>query len=237
MSACHPERVVRAGARGVRPLAVSLLLASLSPAGLHAQAAATPQEMHERHGDPAAYIASLEDPARDAYQKPDEIMKALGLRPGEVVADIGSGPGYFTLRFARAVGESGRVYAVDVSPDMIRALNHRLREAGIGNVVPVLAEPNDPLLPDASVDRFVIVDTWHHIEDRPAYLALLKRMLRPGGQVVHIDFQKRDLPIGPPLEMKVSREDLIRQMETAGFKLGAEHTFLPYQYFLVFTLR
>ena len=86
--------------------------------------------MHHRHGDPMAYIASLDDPARDEYQKPDEVVKALALREGEVVADIGSGSGYFTLRFARAVGESGRVYAVDVSPDMIRHLNRRLRDAG-----------------------------------------------------------------------------------------------------------
>ncbi len=240
MSARHPERVQRAVARGIRQPAgaiVGLLLAALCPTPLHAQAAATPHEMHERHGDPAAYIASLEDPARDAYQKPDEVVKVLALRPGEVVADIGSGPGYFTLRFARAVGETGRVYAVDVSPDMIRHLNRRLRDAGIRNVVTVLSEPNDPLLPDASVDRFVIVDTWHHIEDRPAYLALLKRMLRPGGLVVHIDFQKRDLPIGPPLDMKISREELVQQMEAAGFKLSAEHTFLPYQYFLAFAVR
>lgn len=237
MSAARPEHAFRAVGRGFRRCGVSLLLAALCPIPLHAQAAATPQAMHERHGDPAAYIASLEDPARDAYQKPDEVMKALALRPGEVVADVGSGPGYFTLRFARAVGETGRVYAVDVSPDMIRALEHRLRDAGIRNVVPVLSEPDDPLLPDASVDRFVIVDTWHHIEDRPAYLALLKRMLKPGGEVVHIDFQKRDLPLGPPLEMKISREELVQQMEAAGFTLGAEHTFLPYQYFLVFTVR
>ncbi len=237
MSTPRPEHVLRAVVRVVPRLAVSLLVAAPCPALLHAQAAATPHEMHERHGDPTAYIASLEDPARDAYQKPDEVMKALALRPGEVVADIGSGPGYFTLPFARAVGETGRVYAVDVSPDMIRTLNHRLRDAGIRNVVPVLSEPGDPLLPDASVDRFVIVDTWHHIDDRPAYLALLKRMLKPGGQVVHIDFQKRDLPIGPPLEMKIAREELVRQMAAAGFSLSAEHTFLPYQYFLVFTVR
>jgi ubiquinone/menaquinone biosynthesis C-methylase UbiE len=193
--------------------------------------------MHERHGDPAAYISSLEDTSRDAYQKPDEVMKALALRPGEVVADIGSGSGYFTLRFAWAVGERGRVYAVDVSPDMIRHLNRRLRDAGVRNVVPVLSDPDDPLLPDASVDRFVIVNTWHHVEDRPAYLALLKRMLKPGGQVVHIDFQKRDLPVGPPVAMKIAREELVRQMEETGFRLRAEHTFLPYQYFLVFAVR
>jgi cyclopropane fatty-acyl-phospholipid synthase-like methyltransferase len=216
---------------------VLLLLAALSPTDLHAQAAASPHEMHERHGDPAAYIASLEDPERDAYQKPDEVLKALDLRPGEVVADIGSGSGYFTLRFARAVGETGRVYAVDVSPDMIRHLNRRLRDAGLRNVVTILSEPDDPLLPDASVDRFVIVDTWHHVENQPSYLALLKRMLKPGGQVVHIDFQKRDLPVGPPPGMKTAREDIVKQMEDAGFRLAAEHAFLPYQYFLVFAVR
>jgi ubiquinone/menaquinone biosynthesis C-methylase UbiE len=199
------------------------------------QAAAPPQEMHHRHDDPVAYIASLEDPKRDAYQKPDEVMKALALEPGQVVADIGAGSGYFTLRFARAVGETGRVYAVDVSPDMVRHVNRRVRDAGIRNVVSVLAEPDDPLLPDASVDRFVIVDTWHHIEDQAKYLGLMKKMLKPGGQVVHIDFQKRELPIGPPLAMKIAREDLVKQMEGAGFELAAEHTFLPYQYFLVFT--
>jgi SAM-dependent methyltransferase len=212
-----------------------LAVASCSVPPAFTQAAATQQEMHHRHDDPAAYIASLEDPKRDAYQKPDEVMKALALRPGEVVADIGAGSGYFTLRFARAVGDTGRVYAVDISPDMIRHVNRRVRDAGVRNVVSVLADPDDPLLPDASVDRFVIVDTWHHVEDQAKYLALMKRMLRPGGQVVHIDFQKRELPLGPPLEMKIAREDLVKQMEGAGFRLAAEHMFLPYQYFLVFT--
>jgi ubiquinone/menaquinone biosynthesis C-methylase UbiE len=222
----HPERIV-----------AGVVAALLAAAPAFPQAAATQHEMHQLHGDPAAYIAALDDPARDAYQKPDEVMKALALRPGEVVADIGSGSGYFTLRFARAVGSAGRVYAVDISPDMIRHLNHRLRDEGVRNVVPVLAEPDDPLLPDASVDRFVIVDTWHHVEDQAKYVALMKRMLKPGGQVVHIDFQKRDLPVGPPPAMKIAREDLVKQMEGAGFGLVAEHSFLPYQYFLVFSVR
>jgi ubiquinone/menaquinone biosynthesis C-methylase UbiE len=219
-----------------RPCAL-VLAAALTPGVLRAQAAATPPEMHQRHGDPMAYIASLDEPARDSYQKPDEVLKALALREGEVVADIGSGSGYFTLRFARAVGETGRVYAVDVSPDMMRHLNRRLRDAVIRTVVPVLSDPDDPLLPDASVDRFVIVNTWHHIDDQPRYLGLLRRMLKPGGQVVHIDFQKRELPVGPPVAMKIAREDLVRQMEDAGFRLAAEHGFLPYQYFLVFAVR
>jgi arsenite methyltransferase len=220
----------------MRALAPLLLAVAVAPPAFP-QAAATPQEMHHLHGDPAAYIAALDDPARDAYQKPDEVMKALALRQGEVVADIGSGSGYFTLRFAHAVGSTGRVYAVDISPDMIRHLNHRVRDADIRNVIPVLADPDDPLLPDHSVDRFVIVDTWHHVEDQAKYLSLMKRMLKPGGQVVHIDFQKRDLPVGPPPGMKIAREDLVKQMEGAGFGLVAEHSFLPYQYFLVFGLR
>jgi ubiquinone/menaquinone biosynthesis C-methylase UbiE len=222
----------------MRQKAVLLALAAaLAPASLRAQATATPHEMRHRHGDPAAYAASLDDPARDAYQKPDEVVKALGLRPGEVVADVGAGTGYFAARFARAVGEAGRVYAVDVSPDMVRRLNRRLRDAGLRNVFSVLAEPDDPLLPDASVDRVVIVNTWHHIEAQPRYLGLLKRALRPGGQVVHIDYHARDLPVGPPTGMKIPREVVVRQMEAAGFRLAAEHSFLPYQYFLVFEVR
>ncbi len=199
-----------------------------------AQEAATPHEMHRRHRDPQAYIASLEDPARDDYQKPLEVLAALDLRAGEVVADIGAGSGYFAVRFARAVGDDGVVYAVDVDPNMVRHLNRRLRDGGIRNVATVLSDPDDPLLAEASVDRFVIVNTWHHIEDQPGYMAKMKRMLRPGGRVVHIDFQKRELPIGPPLAMKIARDDLVRQMEEGGFRLDAEHDFLPYQYFLVF---
>jgi ubiquinone/menaquinone biosynthesis C-methylase UbiE len=220
----------------MKRMALAALAGLLAPATLSAQQAATPEQMHRRHHDPGAMIRALEDPSRDAYQKPDQVVEALGLRPGEVVADIGAGTGYFALRFARAVGDKGRVFAVDISPEMIRHMNHRIRDEGVNNVVTVLADPDDPLLPDASVDWFVIVDTWHHIEDQEAYLQRMKRMLRPGGHVAHIDFQKRDLPVGPPLSMKIAREDLVRQMQAAGFRLQREHGFLPYQYFLVFGL-
>ena len=216
--------------------AAALLLAGTAAAVQHPHA--TPrsdEEMHRLHRDPKAYIAMLEDPRRDAYQKPDEVVAALALKPGETVADIGSGSGYFTVRFAARVGERGRVYAVDVDPEMVRHLNRRLRDAGIRNVQTVLADPADPLLPDASVDRFVVVNTWHHVEDQAGYLARMRRMLKPGGQVVMIDYQKRELPVGPPLAMKIAREDLVAQMSASGFRLAREHNFLPYQYFLVFT--
>ena len=214
-------------------LACASLIALTSPASFAAQAPRDQHDAHRLHNDPAAYIKALDDPKRDEYQKPHEVMQALGVRDGEVIADIGAGSGYFTVRLAHQVGASGRVYAVDVSPDMIRHLQARVREMRLSNVTPILARPDDPLLPQP-VDRFVIVDVWHHIDDQPAYLALMKKQLKPGGQVVMIDFHKRPLPVGPPEGMKIAREDLLAQMKTHGCELAAEHTFLPYQYFLVF---
>jgi SAM-dependent methyltransferase len=120
-------------------------------------------EMHRLHQDPTAYIAMLDDPARDAYQKPHEVITALKFKPGEVIADIGAGSGYFTFRLAHHVGDTGRVYAVDVSPNMIVHLNRRIRDLQVKNVVTILAAPDDPLLAAAAVDRFLICDTWHHI--------------------------------------------------------------------------
>ena len=191
-------------------------------------------EMHRLHGDPKAYIGALEDPKRDAHQKPHEVVHALGLKPGEIIADIGAGSGYFTFHLARHVGEKGKVYAVDVSPEMILHVNRRIREQKVNNVVSLLADPDDPLLPDQSVNRFFICDVWHHIDNPTKYLSLMKKMLKPGGEVVMIDFHKKELPIGPPMNMKIAREDLIRQMESNGYRLAKEHTFLPYQYFLLF---
>jgi len=194
----------------------------------------TMEEMHRLHQDSKAYIAMLEDPARDAYQKPHEVLTALDLKEGETIADIGAGAGYFSFRFARHVGSSGRVYAVDVNPDMIVHMNRQIRDLGLDNVRTILASPDDPLLPDHSVDRFFICETWHHIENHAQYLALMKEMLKPGGQVIVIDFQKKELPVGPPMEMKASREDVMHEFEQSGFRLAREHTLLPYQYFLVF---
>jgi arsenite methyltransferase len=191
-------------------------------------------QMHSLHRDPKAYIGALEDPKRDAYQKPHEVLTALGLKPGEVIADIGAGSGYFTFRLAHHVGDKGKIYAVDVSPDMVLHINRRIRELKAANVVSILADPDDPLLPDASVNRFFFSDSWHHIDNQTKYLALMKKMLKPAGEIVMIDFHKKDLPVGPPMQMKIAREDLIKQMESNGFRLAKEHTFLPYQYFLVF---
>jgi arsenite methyltransferase len=194
-------------------------------------------QMHHLHGDPKAYIGALQDPKRDAYQKPHEVIHALNLKPGEVVADIGAGSGYFTFHLARHVGDKGKIYAVDVSPEMILHVNRRIRESKANNVVTVLADPDDPLLPDGSVNRFFFSDSWHHIENQSKYLSLMKRMLKPGGEIVMIDFHKKELPVGPPANMKIAREDVIKQLESNGYRLMKEHSFLPYQYFLVFVPR
>ena len=218
-------------------LALVLLVLARSPATAQNTLLSSTQEMHRIQQDSKAYIARLEAPMRDAYQKPEEVVKALSIKGGEVIADIGAGSGYFTVRLARAVGEKGRVYAVDVSPDMILHLNRRIRDLDLKNVVTVLCAPEDPLLADASVDRFFICDTWHHVGGHAKYLALLKKMLKPGGQVVVVDFKKAKTPVGPPMEIRIAREDLVKEMEANGFQLAAEHTFLEHQYFLVFTVK
>jgi len=194
----------------------------------------TVEEMHKLHQNSAAYIALLEDPARDAYQRPREVVTALRLKEGERIADIGSGAGYFSLRFASHVGGRGVVYAVDISPEMIAHLDARIKQAGVKNVRTILAKPDDPLLP-GEVDRFFICDTWHHIADHARYLDLMKKALSPGGQVIIVDY-KKDAAGGPPPEMRIAQDEVVREFERSGFRLATEHTFLPYHYFLVFTV-
>ena len=196
-----------------------------------------PHEMHQLHRDSNAYISMLEDPKRDAYQKPHEVLTALAIKPGEVIADIGAGSGYFTFRLAHHVGDKGKVYAVDVSPDMILHLNRRIRELKAMNVSSILADPDDPLLPEMWVNRFFFTNSWHHLENQAKYLSLIKKILKPGGEVIMIDFHKKELPVGPPMQMKIAREDVIKEMEANGFRLAKEHTFLPYQYFLMFVAK
>jgi SAM-dependent methyltransferase len=215
--------------------ACALGLALAGAAVAHAQEA-RPHGERGRHGNPAdleAYVAHLESPSRDAWQKPDDVVRALGLAAGQTACDVGAGPGYFTLRIARAVGPRGRVFAVDVEPAILGALRDRLAKASLRNVVPVLALEDDPLLPDQACDLVLIVDTYHHFPDGPAYLRRLKRALRPGGRVVNIDYEKRETPVGPPLDHRLSRDEFLAEARSAGFQPIAEPRLLPHQYFIV----
>jgi len=199
-----------------------LLRAQEPPAHGHRDGHGNPQDLD-------AYIARLMDPARDEWQKPDQLVRALQLKEGQVACDVGAGPGYFALRLARTVGSAGLVYAVDVEPRILDALRQNVSKAGAQNVVPVLAHADDPLLPKGACDVILVVNTYHHFPDRVAYLRRLARSLRAGGRLVNVDFTKA-APIGPPAEERVSREEFLRDAGSAGLKMAAEHTFLPYQY-------
>jgi ubiquinone/menaquinone biosynthesis C-methylase UbiE len=188
------------------------------------------------HGNPRDFqlmLGRLEDPARARWQRPARLVRALGVRPGQTVAEIGAGSGYLVRRLARAVGSRGRIYAVDAEPRMLPVLLARLRRAGIANVTPVLGRDDDPLLPEGSCDLVLVVNTYHHFPGGPRYLGRLARVLRAGGRLVNVDFHRRETPVGPPVERRVARETFLRDAGRAGLRLVRELTFLPYQYCLV----
>ena len=173
----------------------------------------------------------FDDPKRDAWQKPHEVIQALALRPDATVADIGAGTGYFSVRLARMLPK-GRVYAVDLEPDMVRHLEARAKREQLANMVAVQAAPDDAQLPD-KVDLALMVDTYHHLGDTVRYFSKLKANLAPEGRVAIIDFTM-DSEIGPPPRARIEPEQVKKEFARAGYKLSAEHLFLPNQYFLVF---
>jgi protein-L-isoaspartate O-methyltransferase len=187
--------------------------------------------------DLQAYIAAQEEPGRGSWQKPDQVLQALHVRPGQAVCDIGAGPGYFALRLSRVVGPAGHVFAVDVEPKILDALRDRILQAGARNVTPILGLGDDPLLPRAACDLILIVDTYHHIRDGAAYLRRLLAALAPGGRIADIDFHKRRTPVGPALEHRLGREEFLRDAASAGLHVVDEPTFLENQYFLVLAPR
>ncbi len=196
-----------------------------------------------RHAGPAdhsfadaeAWAARFESAERDAWQMPDRVVETLGIEAGDSVADIGSGSGYFTRRFAAAVGPAGTAYAADVEPAMAVYARRRADEDGQRNLVPVLASYDDPRLPDGAIDLVFICNTWHHIRDRVDYARRLADDLAVGGRVAIVDFLPGELPVGPGPDHKLSAEEVTAEFLEAGFRLAATHDFLPYQYVLVFT--
>jgi len=177
----------------------------------------------------------FERPERAATQKPEEVVAALGLQPGQTVADVGAGTGYFTFHLARSVGSSGRILAVDIEAGMLEHIQQRAADEEGGAVVEtILAAPDDPNLPDGEVDMILFVNTYHHLSDRNEYLDLLKADLGADGRVAIVDYRKEDLPVGPPISHKLSRDEVVKEFTAAGFRQAGEETFLDYQYFLIF---
>jgi cyclopropane fatty-acyl-phospholipid synthase-like methyltransferase len=194
-------------------------------------AAQTPHTHQHSFRDAEKWAHVFDDPERDAWQKPHEVIQALALQPDARVADLGAGTGYFSARLANMLPK-GRVYAVDIEPDMVRYLQARARREGLRNVIALKGEADDPRLPE-KVDLILLVDVYHHIGDRTSYFRRLREALRSGGRVAIVDF-KLDSPEGPPRAARVAPEAVIAEMKAAGYAVAAEHAFLPYQYFLVF---
>jgi ubiquinone/menaquinone biosynthesis C-methylase UbiE len=171
---------------------------------------------------------------RDDWQQPERVIEALAIEPGSVVADLGSGSGYFTARLAQAVGPVGRVYATDIDAGINDLLLQRLAEEGVENVEIVLARPDDPLLPDGEVDLVFSSDTYHHLHDRPAYFRRLRADLAPGGRVAILEFDGSHGWFVRWFEHYTDKDQLIREMAEAGYRVEREHDFLDRQAFVIF---
>lgn len=194
---------------------------------------------HEQHGyhghrfdDAEAWAKRFDGPERDAWQKPETVLAFVKLEAGQTLADIGAGTGYFSVRFAKQSG-TGKVFAVDIEPSMVRYTDERAKRENISNLSGVLGATDDPKIPEP-VDVLFVCDTYHHIDARTAYFKKLTARLKPGGRLVIVDF-KLDSPEGPPPEARLSPEQIDQELGAAGFeRVAADLTSLPRQYMLTY---
>jgi ubiquinone/menaquinone biosynthesis C-methylase UbiE len=174
-------------------------------------------------------------PSRASWQYPDRVIETLGIEPGEYVADIGAGDGYFTFRFANSVGPSGKVYAVEVDANEVAELRSKTTKLGRSNVIVVSAQTDDPLLPDGEIDLVFLCNVYHHIENRPSYFDRLRSDLKPAGRVVIIDLRPSLLVRAfAPRDHWIVEESMLLEMASANYSLSQRYDFLPAQHFLVF---
>jgi SAM-dependent methyltransferase len=199
---------------------------------------------HGGHGGPLVHrfekaedwAKEFDNPERDAWQKPTEVVSAMSITAGMTVADIGAGTGYFEPHLSKAVGVTGKVLAVDIEPDMVRYLGERAAKEKLANMTAQLATPGETGLAAGSVDRILIVDTWHHIPDRAAYAEKLRTALRPGGLVIIVDFTL-EATKGPPKEHRLAPEKIIAELDAGGLSGKAIDESLPEQYIVVAKLK
>ncbi len=189
-----------------------------------------------RHGRlfPPQDLGMLEGADRDAWQKPDQIMDALGVADGSAVADLGAGGGWFTIRLAHRVGPNGVVYAEDIQREMIDATRRRVGREGLTNVRTVLGTSDDPRLPADSLDAALIVEAYHEMKDPVALFRNVAQSLKPSGRLGIVEFKKDGLGPGPDLSQRPDPEAIVRDATAAGLRLLKRETFLPYEFVLVF---
>jgi ubiquinone/menaquinone biosynthesis C-methylase UbiE len=175
-----------------------------------------------------AWAKRFDDPARDAWQHPDDVVRALELGPAMTVADIGAGTGYFAVRLARAVPR-GQVIATDLEPDMLRYLEERARREQLPNLHVATATATTSGLAPSSVDAILVVHVWHHLADKAAYARDLAAALRPGGKLIVVDF-KLDATRGPPANLRVAPDQLVADLRSAGLIATVSPIAIPDQY-------
>ena len=177
----------------------------------------------------------LERPERESEEAPSIAIQALKIQPGQVVADIGAGSGYYTVRLAREVGPTGTVYGTDIQQGMLDLLLGNVAKAKLDNVVTVLGTPDDPKLPPGTLDLALMVDVYHELAAPQAFIRKLRASLKPGGRLVLLEFRKEDprVPIRP--EHKMSVAEVRQELEPEGFTLSAVLDVLPWQHILVLT--
>ena len=198
-----------------------------------AAAGVTGSAQHSRLFPPTE-LGSLEVPDRADWQQPERIMDALRIGEGSVVADLGAGGGWFTIRLARRVGPNGRVYAEDVQPQMIEAITRRIQREALRNVVTRLGTHDDPKLPAGGVDVVLMVETYNEVEARVSLLKNIARALTADGRIGIVNFKKDGGGPGPAMDERVDPNEVIRDAQAAGLRLQSRETFLRYEYFLIF---
>ena len=214
--------------------ALFIVLSVLSNLGRAAQPTHQVDDAHHGFGDVGVWAEMLEGSERDQWQKPEEVIKNLDLKPGDVIGDIGAGTGYFTRRFALAVGPQGKALGLEIEAAMVEHMRQEARRLNLTNYEPRLVKPDGPGLGPQSVDVIFLSNTYHHISNRVEYFRKLSKSLKPNGRIVIVDFYRKPQPVGPPLEQKVSEETIIEELRQAGYRLTRSLDFLPYQYFLEF---
>ena len=171
--------------------------------------------------------------SRNDWQQPERVIQSLQIHPGQTIADLGAGSGYFTFRLAQAAGPSGKVYAIDVDQEMTELVARKAKERRAENVEVILAKPEDPMLPERSIDLVFSANTYHHIDNRVSYFSKLRKALRSTGRLAIIDYDRRSWWTGL-LKHYTPSEFIKREMEQAGYRLVREFDFLDRQSFLLF---
>ncbi|MCP3959699.1 MAG: methyltransferase domain-containing protein [bacterium] len=182
--------------------------------------------------DAEEWAARFDSPERAAWQKPAAVAEMMAIEPGMTVVDLGAGTGYFLPYLSKAAGDGGKVLALDPEADMIRFISERARREKLGNVEARQIPFDDPELAAASVDRVLIVNTWHHIGERADYAKKLLAALKPGGRVYIVDFD-RDSPSGPPVQERLEPELVIGELLGGGLQAEMVKEELPRQYVVV----